>query len=838
MAFVMRGKRAVAPYDWNWAASDRHDQVVPAVYSRKAGGSGVAFDVAANIFGDVCWRTNPGGTEYWSRSAWTWAAGDGNPVSGPFVHKDLLNGGLYKLDATPTKVWVSYVMTFTLTPSAVGVMHTFEAWVYAFKTQVLITADGLGLDPVTVDGKTWEASDFRYTLTFTPKDMTPVVVRVIMANINPNNKDNRSGIGAAAYRAEPLAVSDLERIDLVNLADIAYAWQKNTAELPGYSFADIYQTDGVVDEGDLTVLADHWLAGLAMGLEGWWRMDANVNDSSGCGRHGNLSTAGLWKPGVMDAALAFDGTSDYVDIPGYKGVTGAGARTCAAWIKTPAVSGDILTWGSTDVGRKWILRVNENGTLRAEVSGGYLYGTTVLTDNRWHHIAVVLPDAPTPTVGDIRLYVDGQPETVGQVNTPGLTIDTAATEDVRIGVYGIGTPRYFKGLIDDVRVYDRALSAWEISKLADVTVQELGPMSWVFLNGTEGYAVYRCTTMTVTQAGTILAFSEGRVNSHVDEDDMDVVLKRSTDGGKTWGPLQVIANDGKNPCKNQCPVVLPSGRILLVWLWNEWISSEAERTTRQVYITYSDDDGVTWANHINITGDVYGDNWGWYGTGPCHAIVKTRPPHQGRIIIPARHNIPGVQSTKSHLIYTDDPTGLTGWTIGAIALREQSNESTVVELSNGDLMLNSRNGSDAVGEEYRVVHISKDGGQTFVAPWYLDHALPDAGRCQGSILEHSINSVTGKSNILFSNPNDLYERRNGTIKLNENDGAYGSWVRKIRYSDPNPAFCGYSDIAVLNAAGDIGVLFERGVHYLKPRRWIGGVAFRVVPFDAINDPMP
>ena len=132
-----------------------------------------------------------------------------------------------------------------------------------------------------------------------------------------------------------------------------------------------------------------------------------------------------------------------------------------------------------------------------------------------------------------------------------------------------------------------------------------------FTGGKEGYAVYRCPALAVSAKGTVLAFSEGRVNSHKDEDDMDVVLKRSTDGGRTWGPLQVLANDGRNPCKNQCPVVLPSGRILLVWLWNKWIPSEKDRTTREVYVMHSDDDGVTWSEPRNITQSVYLADWQW-----------------------------------------------------------------------------------------------------------------------------------------------------------------------------------------------------------------------------------
>ena len=167
-----------------------------------------------------------------------------------------------------------------------------------------------------------------------------------------------------------------------------------------------------------------------------------------------------------------------------------------------------------------------------------------------------------------------------------------------------------------------------------------------FTGGKEGYACYRCPTLAVSAKGTVLAFCEGRVNSHRDEDDMDVVLKRSTDGGRTWGPLQVLANDGRNPCKNQCPVVLPSGRILLVWLWNKWIPSENDRTTREVFVMYSDDDGVTWSKPRNITASVYQPAWKWYGTGPCHAIVKRSEPHKGRIVVPARHNAKGAKTCR------------------------------------------------------------------------------------------------------------------------------------------------------------------------------------------------
>jgi len=353
-----------------------------------------------------------------------------------------------------------------------------------------------------------------------------------------------------------------------------------------------------------------------------------------------------------------------------------------------------------------------------------------------------------------------------------------------------------------------------------------------FVGGKEGYAVYRCPTLAVSTNGTVLAFCEGRVNSHKDEDDMDVVLKRSTDGGRTWGPLQVLANDGRNPCKNQCPVVLPSGRILLVWLWNKWIASEKDRTTREVFVMHSDNDGVTWSKPRNITTSVYQPEWKWYGTGPCHAIVKRSEPHKGRIIVPARHNTKRTHMA-SHVIYSDD-NGET-WHIGGSVPRLQTTECTVVELSNGDLMLNSRNQNDS--EHHRVVSISTNGGVAFTKTW-LEQALVEPRGCQASLLFHSVNPATGKGNILFSNPANATVRADGTLKLSEDDGY--TWTKAFRYArKPAPNFTGYSDIAVM-PDGSVGILHERGDLHQGDRKKerYDQVGFIVVPFADIRTPLP
>jgi len=125
-----------------------------------------------------------------------------------------------------------------------------------------------------------------------------------------------------------------------------------------------------------------------------------------------------------------------------------------------------MVWGQLSNGNKWTIRTNDGGELRVEVAGGFHYGTTVLTDDEWHHVAVVLEDDGSPDVQETLLYVDGVSETTGaSADEP---INTIADFDLHIGFDPMpgGENRSFLGLMDDVRIYDQALSQEQIAKLA------------------------------------------------------------------------------------------------------------------------------------------------------------------------------------------------------------------------------------------------------------------------------------------------------------------------------------------------------------------------------------
>jgi hypothetical protein len=202
-------------------------------------------------------------------------------------------------------------------------------------------------------------------------------------------------------------------------------------------------------------------------LAGWWKFDEisgkAAADSSKHRRKGTLKDGLSFEknsaPGRVGKALKFDGGDGYIEITKYKGVTGTRPRTLAAWIKTTTSRGEIISWGSDDYGKMWIF-----GFIRGRVgvtpNGGYLYMNEEVHNDKWHHVAAVVEEAELPNLhDDVKLYLDGEPAEIHDIGLLDLwPVDTGTDLDVRIG-------RKFKGLIDDVRIYDRALSEDEINAL-------------------------------------------------------------------------------------------------------------------------------------------------------------------------------------------------------------------------------------------------------------------------------------------------------------------------------------------------------------------------------------
>jgi sialidase-1 len=296
----------------------------------------------------------------------------------------------------------------------------------------------------------------------------------------------------------------------------------------------------------------------------------------------------------------------------------------------------------------------------------------------------------------------------------------------------------------------------------------------------------------------VLAFCEGRKHGGGDSGDIDLVLKRSTDGGKTWGRLQVVWDDGPNTCGNPCPVVeRQTGTIWLLLTHNLGTDRESEimagssRGTRTVWVSRSVDDGLTWSQPLEITQQAKKPDWTWYATGPGVGIQL----RSGRLVVPCDCAVAGTRQGFSHIIFSDDRG--TTWHIGGV-VGPKCNESQTAELSDGSVLLNMRSYR---GLNRRQVAVSRDGGLTFSDP-HEDSALIEPV-CQASLLRYSPLSASGPDRLLFSNPASM-RREKMTVGLS-NDGGKTWRAAKELYSGPSA----YSCLTIL-PDGQIGCLYERG----------------------------
>ncbi len=320
----------------------------------------------------------------------------------------------------------------------------------------------------------------------------------------------------------------------------------------------------------------------------------------------------------------------------------------------------------------------------------------------------------------------------------------------------------------------------------------------IFRAGEEGYHTYRIPALIVTKKKTLLAFCEGRKASSSDTGDIDLLLRRSRDNGKSWTRTQVVADFGEDTIGNPAPVVdQRTGEILLLLTRNPGRTVEREIIdtgaggTRTVWITRSKDDGATWAPLEEITASVKKPEWTWYATGPVNGIQL----RSGRLVIPCDHTVKGSKAMHSHVIYSDDHGK--SWAIGGVT-EEKTNESTVVELKDGSLMLNMRS---LMRRNLRAVATSRDGGLTWSST-RLDPALVEP-TCQASLILAVPAGKKSDGRLLFSNPADP-KRVKMTVKLSYDEGQ--TWpVARLIHEGPSA----YSSLAILPDKS-IGLLYERG----------------------------
>ncbi len=324
----------------------------------------------------------------------------------------------------------------------------------------------------------------------------------------------------------------------------------------------------------------------------------------------------------------------------------------------------------------------------------------------------------------------------------------------------------------------------------------------LFISGQEGYHTFRIPSLIVTPKGTVLAFCEGRKISRSDSGDIDLVLKRSFDNGKTWQPLQIVADDGPNTMGNPCPVLdRDTGTIWLLITRNlgqddggAIIAGKSEGT-REAWVLKSTDDGATWSKPVEITRTTKAPDWTWYATGPGCGIQL----RGGRLVTPCDHAVAGSRLLRSHVIYSDDH-GKT-WKLGG-AIGDHVNECQVVERVDGSLLMNMRNYDNSEARKNRrAIATSIDVGLTWSRP-QPDPALIEPV-CQASFVRFTARPAFARNRLLFANPAST-RRVKMTVRVSYDEGR--TWpVAKLLHGGPSA----YSSLAVL-ADWTIACLYERG----------------------------
>jgi len=333
----------------------------------------------------------------------------------------------------------------------------------------------------------------------------------------------------------------------------------------------------------------------------------------------------------------------------------------------------------------------------------------------------------------------------------------------------------------------------------------------LFTAGAGGYALYRIPGIVATARGTLLAYCEARKSASGDWGQIDLMLRRSEDGGKTWDAQRKLVTPGPIP-KNAVAVRQGLGKEGEVTVNNP--VAIADRKRGRVHFLYcveyarcyylrSEDDGKTFSRPVDLTAtfEKFRPEYDWkvIATGPGHGIQL----RSGRLLIPVwlstgaggHAHRPSCVS----VIYSDD--GGKTWERGAIVVADPNpvnpSETVAVELADGCVLLNIRHEGQ---ERRRAVSVSPDGVSRW-SPVRFDPALPEPV-CMGSLLR----LPGGKSRLLFANPHnpDSRERKNLTVKLSYDEGKTWPVARTIE-----PGASGYSDLAA-RPDGSIYLFYERG----------------------------
>ncbi|MFT5166882.1 MAG: hypothetical protein ACI8P3_002114 [Saprospiraceae bacterium] len=317
----------------------------------------------------------------------------------------------------------------------------------------------------------------------------------------------------------------------------------------------------------------------------------------------------------------------------------------------------------------------------------------------------------------------------------------------------------------------------------------------LFSGGDYGAVNWRIPAVVTAADGSIIVAADARVDVAGDlPNNIDIVIRRSTDMGESWSDALTIVNFGQSGASDPALVLdRNTGDLLCMFASHTGLFQSTPSNPIRFQVCRSQDNGITWSAPQEFTNQIYASAWNaaWLASGSAHQM------RNGRIIGAVGVREIGLNGISNFMIFSDD--GGQSWDFNPARATLNGNEAKMMELDNGNLMMNIRNQTP----DSRQIVISDDGGDNWGTPYFQSELIDPY--VNGDLIRYtSVLDGFDKSRLLFSIAAHPTSRQNLTVFLSDDEGE--TWpVSKVIHPDAS----GYSSITIL-ADGTIGCFYENG----------------------------